>query len=352
MVKYKEIQPQTYLELDSGKIYFNIDEVLIMINNPFSVTDDKNSISPTQLIRYCIKHNIHITDLSTNNIEFAMFTKTDYYDPNSVNLKSIKTLFSQDLDNLLQILKKSQPTKTRKKKKKFNTVDWGMIEQNDRKEHDLFYSLQRTLTDVMGRKTSTNVTSRIPIPKISQRQLANKVNSILNDNPSNVSGFKKITVKPSQINFGSIKIHATNEEVYINEALYDKILNYFVYNRGINTKGRVDNLDQLRHSTTTVRELLRPYKENLIKDYNDTYYYVTSKDADAIDKQTNKRIDTLIKRARDEFYYDEKQINHQSLELSKFYQNREHLRNILDSPLCANIDPSIIRILKDTMNID
>lgn len=31
MVKYKEIQPQTYLELDSGKIYFNIDEVLIMI---------------------------------------------------------------------------------------------------------------------------------------------------------------------------------------------------------------------------------------------------------------------------------------------------------------------------------
>lgn len=93
MVKYKEIQPQTYLELDSGKIYFNIDEVLIMINNPFSVTDDKNSISPTQLIRYCIKHNIHITDLSTNNIEFAMFTKTDYYDPNSVNLKSIKTLF-------------------------------------------------------------------------------------------------------------------------------------------------------------------------------------------------------------------------------------------------------------------
>lgn len=55
MTEYKEIQEQTYLNLDNGDIYFAIEAVLRIINNR-TEANQPNSISPTRLNKL-MKHN-------------------------------------------------------------------------------------------------------------------------------------------------------------------------------------------------------------------------------------------------------------------------------------------------------
>lgn len=57
MSEYKEIQEQTYLNLDNGKVYFAIEEVLRIINNQ-TEANQANSISPTRLNKIMKKSNI------------------------------------------------------------------------------------------------------------------------------------------------------------------------------------------------------------------------------------------------------------------------------------------------------
>lgn len=111
MTEYKEIQEQTYLNLDNGDIYFAIEAVLRIINNR-TEANQPNSISPTRLNKLMKHNSISWESITRKQVKLIITyhapTPDDKY---AASLNEIKVINSNKLTGLISIIRSMNPTK-------------------------------------------------------------------------------------------------------------------------------------------------------------------------------------------------------------------------------------------------
>lgn len=354
LYKYKEIQSQIYLDLESGMTYYNVNNLADKLNKGYPYIKFKNAMSPSQIKNLIHKKKLPVKKLTTEDIDFA-YTRDRFEDENSASLPYIEVIDARSFGTLVSLIESTHENKSRPSKKEFILRDWGLVESTDRKHPDLFYSIQRTQGDIKGPVSSTHLSQTYE--KLSQKTLANKINSILKKTSD--KNLKAIEIKPEQIDFKDFHKHATNVEEYVNEALYDKLISLYVYHKNETTKGKFEKLEDARNSTDTIRSMVMPYRE---KDSNKDFYF-TESEVENLDKQINRRVDAVIKIAMQTYSDYEDKLNYitnRNIEVdgartelkNKLNEDqwRTFKRELMKLPIIHD-DPEIFSLIIEIINI-
>lgn len=326
MIKYKEIQPQTYLELDSGKVYFAIEEVLRIINYP-AENYPKNSISPSKLNKLLKKNNIvwhNINRQQTMLLTYYDETKPD--DSHAASLTELSVLSSTDITKLLILISRSKPTKNGSINAPYKELEWGIIvpRNNDTK---LYYSIDRVTYDIQGYLSLGHKDS--PAININSKTVSKKAKQFSKEFPN---PYEVITVPVNQINFTNSKIHANRAKLYVNLNLHDKLLSHYKHQKGVSLKKETANLKSIIGSTEPLAAYIRKNLKQSINGNSDAYS-ITLSDSTirAIDKSIGRKYKEIQDYSLKRFAYYDNEINSRNVDINKYNQMRGSLKHFLNN---------------------
>lgn len=269
MTEYKEIQEQTYLNLDNGNVYFAVEAVLRIINNR-TESNKSNSISSTRLSRLMRSNNISWKNIKRKQVKLIITyhapTPDDAY---TASLNEIKVINSSDLVKLIGIIRSMNPTKNTPTQKYYYIEQaWGVIEENNDKKvfPTLYYSITRTVHEIQGHSAYGH--SPAPQTNISERTLIKKAKDFIKAYPQK---FQIIKVSPSDIYFNDSRIHGNSIESYINLQLHDELLNHYKTRKGLHIKKEMANLEDFISPKEPVIKYIRRNLPNTINGNSDAF---------------------------------------------------------------------------------
>lgn len=328
LTEYKEIQEQTYLNLDNGNVYFAIEEVLRIINNQTEV-NQANSIPPTRLNKIMKNNNINWLTLDRSQIKLIIsYHAPTPNDEHTASLNKVNVISSTDMVKLIKAVRLMNPSKKAENNNlPFIEEAWGLIEKNDPKDPlpPLYYSITRMAHEIQGHQTDGHVSA--PNTNINSKTLIKKAKDFKKVNPKK---FELITVKPNDI-FSDSKIHSNSIESYVNLNLHDELLNHYKTHKGIHIKEEMANLSNVIPSKEPVIRYIRKNLSNTIKGNSDAFdVKLTDNDIRAIDKSITRQYDnveTYVRKCLNEY---EDKIEDLRNSNSKYIAMRGKLKNYLE----------------------
>ncbi|MBU3830355.1 MAG: hypothetical protein H9843_05635 [Candidatus Limosilactobacillus merdavium] len=331
MYKYKEIQPQTYLELDNGKIYCSIEEILRIIN--FSAEGNfKNSISRSRLNKLLANANINWQHIDRQHTMLLINTiNGSPEDLHAASLSTLSVLDSESIAKLLNVVSSLKPTKNGTNNL-YEEEEWGVISpKND--NMDLYYSMDRITYDIQGHLSSGHKSSSSI--RINQKSVLKMARKFAKQAPDY---YKLITVPSNKIDFNSSKIHANTTESYANLDLHDKLIVHYKHLKGISLKREMENLDSILHPLEPVSLYIRRNLKEVINGNSDAFS-ITLNDADirAIDRSISRKYKRTKEYVFNRFEHFDKEINHRNADINKYNQMRESLKNFLNGDYYNNV---------------
>lgn len=328
MSEYKEIQEQTYLNLDNGQVYFAIEEVLRIINNQ-TEANQANSIPPTRLNKIMENNNIDWLALDRSQIKLIIsYHAPTPNDEHTASLKTVNVISSTDMAKLVNSIRSMNPTKnTKNDNSPYIEESWGLIVKNDPKDTfpPLYYSITRTTYEIQGHQAYEHVSA--PNTNINSKTLIKKARDFEKANPEK---FELIKVNPNDI-FSDSKINVNSVESYVNLELHDELLDHYKTHKGIHIKKEMANLDDVIPSKEPVIKYIRKNLPNAIKGNSDAFKVVlTDNEIRAIDKGINRQYDNVEAYARSRFNKYEDRINSLCNSNAKYIAMRGELKNYLN----------------------
>lgn len=328
MTEYKEIQEQTYLNLDNGKVYFAIEEVLRIINNQ-TEANQTNSIPPTRLNKIMKDNNISWLTLNRSQIKLIVsYHAPTPNDEHTASLDKVNVVSSTEVAKLVNIVRSMNPSKnTKDKELPYIEQEWGLIERNDPKtvSPPPYYSITRTVYEIQGHQAYGHVSA--PNTSINSKTLIKKAKDFAKTNSKK---FELIKVSPSDI-FSDSKIHANSVESYVNLELHDELLNHYKTRKGIHIKKEIAKLDDIITSKEPVIKYIRKNLSNTIMGNSDAFEVeLTDDDVRAIDKSITRQYDNVEAYARNRFNKYEDKINDLRNSNAKYIAMREKLKDYLE----------------------
>ncbi|PEH05361.1 hypothetical protein CP356_00915 [Lactobacillus sp. UMNPBX5] len=328
MTEYKEIQEQTYLNLDSGNVYFAIEEVLRIINTQ-TEANQANSIPPTKLKKIMKTSNINWLTLDRSQIKLIInYHAPTPDDEHTASKNKIDVIGSTDMVKLIKTVRLMNPSKKAEKNNlPYIEESWGLIEKNDPKDAlpPLYYSITRTTYEIQGHQADGHVSA--PNTDINPKTLIKKAKDFAKANPQK---FELIKVKPSDI-FSNSKINVNSVESYVNLELHDELLNHYKTRKGIHLKKEMASLDGMISSKEPVIKYIRKNLPNAIQGNSDAFEVkLTDDDVRAIDKSITRQYDNVEAYARSRFNEYEDKVNKLRNSNIKYAIMREKLKNYLN----------------------
>ena len=331
MYKYKEIQPQTYLELDNGKIYCSIEEILRIINFP-AEGNFKNGISKSRLNKLLANANITWRQIDRQKTMLLKGMKNG--DPDDLHAASLSTLSVLDSEEIAKLLNLISTLKSTKNSNNglYEEIEWGVISPKNN-NMDLYYSMDRITYDIQGHLSLGHKSSEsIGINQKSVLKMAKKFAKEVPDQ------YKLITLPSSNIDFNNSKLHTNTTESYANLNLHDKLIVHYKHQKGISLKREMENLDSVLHPLEPVSLYIRRNLSEVINGNSDAFS-VTLNDADvrAIDRSISRKYKRTKEYVFNRFEHFDKEINHRNADINKYDQMRESLKNFLNSDYYNNV---------------
>lgn len=329
MTEYKEIQEQTYLNLDNGKIYFSVEAVLRIINNE-TESNLPNSISSTRLSKIMNHADIKWTEIDRKSVKLIIsFHAPTPDDKHASSLNKIKVIDNGKLTKLINYIRSLNPTKKYSVKKlPYIEQSWGLIEESNNKDiiPQFYYSIARTVHEIQGHPAYGHVSA--PKTSISERTLIKKAKDFVKNNPQS---FKIIRLSPSSIDFRNSQIHANSVESYVNLELHDELLNHYKIHKGIRIKKELSKLDKVISSKEPVIKYIRKALSNTISGNSDAFEVkLTDNDIRAIDKSIKRQYDNVEAYAICRFNKYEDRINNLRNSNAKYIEMRGKLKDYLN----------------------
>lgn len=342
MTEYKEIQEQTYLNLDNGKVYFAIEEVLRIINNQ-TEANPANSIPPTRLNKIMKNNNIDWLTLDRSQIKLIIgYHAPTPNDEHTASLNKVNVISSTDMAKLVNSIRSMNPTKnTKNNSSSYIEESWGLIEKNDPKDAfpPLYYSITRTTYEIQGHQAYGHVSA--PNTNINPKTLIKKAKDFEKANPKK---FELIKVSSNNI-FSDSKIHANSVESYVNLELHDELLNHYKTRKGIHIKKEMADLDNIISSKEPVIKYIRKNLPNTIKGNSDAFKVVlTDNDIRAIDKGITRQYGNVEAYVRSRLNEYEDTVNNLHKSNAKYITMREKLKNYLEGEYNSK---AVIQLFKD-----
>lgn len=328
MTEYKEIQEQTYLNLDNGNVYFAIEEVLRIINNQ-TEANPANSITPTRLNKIMKNNNIDWLTLDRSQIKLIIsYHAPTPNDEHTASLNKVDVISSTDMTKLVNSIRSLNPTKnTKNDSSSYIEESWGLIEKSDPKDAFplLYYSITRTTYEIQGHQADGHVSA--PNTDINPKTLIKKAKDFAKANPQK---FELIKVSPNDI-FSNSKINVNSVESYVNLELHDELLNHYKTRKGIHLKKEMASLDGMISSKEPVIKYIRKNLPNAIQGNSDAFEVkLTDDDVRAIDKSITRQYDNVEAYARSRFNKYEDRINNLRNSNTKYIAMRGELKNYLN----------------------
>ena len=328
MTEYKEIQEQTYLNLDNGNVYFAIEEVLRIIDNQ-TEANQANSVPPTKLNKVMNANNINWLTLDRSQIKLIIgYHAPTPNDEHAASLNKVNVINSVDMVKLIKAIRSMNPSKkTKNNNLPYIEESWGLIKKNDPKDvlSPLYYSITRTAYEIQGHPTNGHVSA--PYTSINPKTLIKKAKDLENINQKK---FELIKVKPSDI-FSNSRIHSNTVESYVSLELHDELLNHYKTRKGIHIKKEMTKLSNVIPSKEPVIKYIRKNLPNTIKGDSDAFEVrLTDNDVRAIDKSITRQygnVETYVRNCLNKY---EDKVNKLKNSNIKYAIMREKLKNYLD----------------------
>lgn len=226
---YKEIMFKGfYLNLDKGNLFFELKEfVRCFINKPYSATDYRKIHSDANDFEiFSKKNNINIESISSDNIQFIELPESvinckgnDTLTPVDINTYtagSVEVIDSAYLLKIWQILNQIDNSQNNKKEaNQYEEINAGII--RNKNQDQKFYSITYTLEALNKRMAK-------PAIRIGKNSIRKQIRKLIDNDPND---YQKIELSSSQIEMNNKKwLAKNNREIYINETLFNTILDY------------------------------------------------------------------------------------------------------------------------------
>lgn len=355
MYKYKEIQPQTYLELDNGKVYCSIEQVLRIVN--FSAEGDfKNSISRSRLQKLLVSADITWHKIDRQQTMLLINTiNGSPEDLHAASLPTLSVLDSKDITKLLKLISSLKPTKNNNSNS-YEEVEWGVINpKND--DMNLYYSMDRITYDIQGHLSSGHKSSNLI--SVNQKSVLKMARKFAEQFPDH---YKLITIPSNKIDFNNSKIHANSTESYADLNLHDKLIVHYKHQKGISLKREMENLDSILQPLEPVSLYIRRNLNEVISGNSDAFSVTLSDDdVRAIDRSISRKYKHTKEYVLNRFKSFDKEINHRNVDINKYAQMRQSLKDFLNGVQYNNVigenfkdrffKDSLKRQIEDIINI-
>lgn len=334
MTEYKEIQEQTYLNLDNGNVYFAIEEILRIINNQ-TEANQANSIPPTKLNKVMKANNINWLTLDRSQIKLIIgYHAPTPDDEHAASLNKVNVINSVDMVKLIKAIRSMNPSKKAENNNlPYIEESWGLIKKNDPKDvlSPLYYSITRTAYEIQGHPTNGHISA--PNTNINPKTLIKKAKDLKkakDHEKNNQKTFELIKVKSSDI-FSNSKIRSNTVESYVSLELHDELLNHYKTRKGIHIKEEMASLDDMISSKEPVIKYIRKYLPKAINGNSDAFEVeLTDNDIRAIDKSIKRQYDNVEAYARCRFNKYEDRINNLRNSNAKYIAMRGELKDYLN----------------------
>lgn len=218
-----------YLNLDKGNLFFELKEfVRCFINKPYSATDYRKIHSNANDFKiFAKKHNINIESISSDNIQFLElpesvinFKGNDTLTPVDINTSTssnVEVVASSYLIKIWQVLSQIEKLQGNNEKEtdQYKEINAGIIK--DKKQDQKFYSVTYAIEALNKRMAQ-------PAIKIGKNAIRKQIRKLINEDSNK---YQKIELSSGQIEMENKKwLAKNNRETYINEALFNAILDY------------------------------------------------------------------------------------------------------------------------------
>lgn len=253
MKQYKEIRQWTYLDLQSGDVFFNEVNVLSIVNNsPMDVyyaPAEENGISLEGLYKLCEKANINFLNIPSKDILFAKNWEDKIIDLRSSMSNKTKVLSSINLKDLLNYVSSIRGPVQSSKEKSYTMRAWGEISRYS--DNEFFISLKKCMYDIEGFGSFNGIqhNSSEPTPLPSIESFSSKAKELLKTNDR----FKLIKVSPQDINFNNRNLRSSNVETFVNISLHDELFNFY------SRKDFSGNQHRIKSIQDIIKNLHTPY---------------------------------------------------------------------------------------------
>lgn len=227
---YKEIMFKGYyLNLAKGNLFFELKEfVRCFINKPYSATDYRKIHTDANGFRiFSKKHNINIESISSDNIQFLElpesvinFKGNDTLTPVDINTSTssnVEVVASSYLIKIWQVLSQIEKLQGNNEKEanQYEEINAGIIKNKNQDQK--FYSVTYALEALNKRMAQSAI-------KIGKNSIRKQIRKLIDDDPNE---YQKIDLSSSQIEMNNKKwLAKNNRETYINETLFNAILDY------------------------------------------------------------------------------------------------------------------------------
>lgn len=220
---YKEIMFKGfYLNLDRGKLFFNLRELIYgYIKNPYNFNDYRKIHTDANDFKIFVKkNNIDIDSINAAKIQFipqSLDGASESMDTNTSTSSTVEVIDSAYLLKIWQILNRISKLQNNKKKgtNQYEEINAGIIENKNQDQK--FYSVTYALEALNNRMAK-------PAIKIGKNAIRKQIRKLINEDSSK---YQKIELSSSQIEMNNKKwLARNNREIYINETLFNAILDY------------------------------------------------------------------------------------------------------------------------------
>lgn len=350
MKQYKEVRQWTYLDLQTGEIFFNEINVLAIVNNsPMNIdyeTVEENGLSLENLYKIGKKGDINFSYIPSKDISFAKNYADEIIDVRSSMVDETKALSSKYLQDLLNYVSSIRGPVKSKDEKDYTMRTWGEIIRYS--DNEFFISLKKCMYDIEGFGSFNGIqhNSSEPVSLPSLESFSYKAKELLKTNER----FKLIKVSPQDIDFHNRNLRSSNVETFVNIGLHDELFNFY------SRKDFSGNQHRIKSIQDIIKNLHTPYdyasekfaKGSITKAQN---FQMSKEDIEAFNAYVRRIINTVASSAQKQIDDSIKSETHYFCNM----KNAEHRLGLIFDELQtekweSHIDPFFRQILINYAN--
>lgn len=244
MTKYKEIRQWLYL--NNNEIYFNIAYVLAIVNGTPETKifeqQENRALSFTRLRNDIKKAGAKITLAPAQDIQFIKGVDGKALDKFSATQNEVGILSTENLNKLLNY--EEQRSNASQSDNSFTYEYRAYGELTRKSDNQIFISIEKTRYDIEGRGYPCG-NMIYPNPAV-QAPSAQTLRDQAKKYQKKLQGQNElISVKPTEIDFGSRSRRPKKVELYVSPSLHDYLYNKYIAGTAYHLGDRIKKIDEL-----------------------------------------------------------------------------------------------------------
>lgn len=323
MTKYKEIRQWLYL--NNNEIYFNIAYVLAIVNGtPETIIfkqQENRALSFIRLHNDIKKAGAKITLAPAQDIQFIKGVDGKALDKFSATQNELEILSTENLNKLLDY--EEQRSSASQSDNNFTYEYRAYGELTRKSDNQIFISIEKTRYDIEGRgypdgnMIYPNPAVKAPSAQTLRDQAKKYQEKLQRQN-------ELISVKPTEIDFGSRSRRPKKVELYVSWSLHDYLYNKYIAGTAYNLGDRIKTIDELVAKAPKISDFTHRDNED-----DATTRKLSINDEESFNKANKRIVKRIAEKAKEQIEQAWELETHSSHELIETQRRLFKIRELL-----------------------